>query len=101
MRDKKSYYERYGIYELRKIARDKGVKSPTILRRSEIIEKIELIESGIEKPCFNSKNRGRPAKEIEITKYKNYNCKDCKILKNITERLKELENMIEQYINEK
>lgn len=60
-------YENLGIYELRKLAREIGVKSPTSLRRAELIEKINAIESGAEQPYVNKSHVGRPTKEINFT----------------------------------
>ena len=53
-----------GIYELRTIARQIGVYSPTTLKKGEIIEKIQNIISGKEKPFVRKTKQGRPAKGI-------------------------------------
>ncbi len=53
-----------GIYELRTIARQIGVYSPTTLKKGEIIEKIQNIITGKEKPSEKKSKQGRPAKGI-------------------------------------
>ena len=53
-----------GIYELRTIARQIGVYSPTTLKKGEIIEKIQNIITGKEKPTARKTKQGRPAKGI-------------------------------------
>ena len=53
-----------GIYELRTIARQIGVYSPTTLKKGEIIEKIQNIITGKEKPSDKKSKQGRPAKGI-------------------------------------
>lgn len=60
-------YENLCIYELRKLAREIGVKSPTSLKRAELIEKINAIETGKELPCIMQTRRGRPIKQINFT----------------------------------
>lgn len=59
-------YEQFGIYELRKIARQKGVASPTKLRKKDLIEQITKIDSGEILPKANPINRGRPVKFINL-----------------------------------
>lgn len=58
-------FEETGIFELRTIARDLGVKSPTSLKKAELITKIKDIISGKEKPAERS-FRGRPVKDLFI-----------------------------------
>lgn len=53
-----------GIYELRTLARQIGVYSPTTLKKAEIIEKINNIITGKEKPIERKTKQGRPAKGI-------------------------------------
>lgn len=54
----------FGIYELRTIARQLGVYSPTLFKKDELITKIEDIMSGKEKPYVRKTKQGRPAKGI-------------------------------------
>lgn len=54
-------YENMGIYDLRNYARHIGVKSPTTLKRDELIQKInEIIEGNAPKEALTKK--GRPPK---------------------------------------
>lgn len=53
-----------GIFELRNIAREVGVYSPTTLKKQEIIEKIMRVVSGKEKPYIKTTKQGRPPKNI-------------------------------------
>lgn len=55
-----------GIYELRSLAREVGVKSPTTKKREQLVEQIKAISSGELKPIKNGKF-GRPVKKL-ITK---------------------------------
>lgn len=59
-------YEKLCIYELRKLAREIGVKSPTSLKRAQLLEKIKAIESGIEQPYIKKSNKGRPVKQLNF-----------------------------------
>jgi len=52
-------YEKLCIHELRAIARDKGVRCPTLLTKAELVGQIEKIESGEQQPYVRD-NRGRP-----------------------------------------
>lgn len=54
------------IYELRKLAREIGVKSPTSLKRADLIEKINSIKSGKELPYKRTTKKGRPVKQLNI-----------------------------------
>lgn len=62
----KEYLNNLGIYELRELARQKGVASPTHLKRAEIIQQIMEIEKGKLTPKFNTTKRGRPTKKHNI-----------------------------------
>lgn len=53
--------EQLGIYELRTLARNMGVSSPTTKRRDVLISEIKEIKAGKKKPNFNNK-LGRPVK---------------------------------------
>ena len=50
------------IFELRDLARQVGVKSPTIFRKEDLIDEMLLIISGKNEPYVNKNNLGRPAK---------------------------------------
>ena len=54
----KEQLEKFSVYDLRKIARNIGVKSPTILKKRQIIDEIMQIQSGLKQPNIPSK-RGR------------------------------------------
>ena len=56
--------ERLGIYELRSVARQVGVYSPTLYKKDVLIEKVLSIISGEEQPYIKKTNQGRPAKQI-------------------------------------
>lgn len=53
-----------GIFEIRNIAREVGVYSPTLLRKEELIEKIIRIINGVDKPYVKKTKQGRPPKSI-------------------------------------
>lgn len=57
-----------GIYELRKIGRDIGVKSPTSLKKEDLIFQILQIVKGNSVPLSSGNRRGRPPKEMSDTK---------------------------------
>lgn len=57
--------QQLSIYELRSIARNTGVKSPTTKRHNELIESILKIQNG-EEQAFSSK-KGRPPKNINFS----------------------------------
>ena len=61
-------YENMGIYDLRNYARHIGVKSPTTLKRDELIQKInEIIEGNAPKETLTRK--GRPPKHKADSKF--------------------------------
>ncbi|MBE5746295.1 MAG: hypothetical protein E7359_03305 [Clostridiales bacterium] len=53
-----------GIFEIRNIAREVGVYSPTTIKKETLIEKITNIVNGIEKPYVKKTKQGRPPKSI-------------------------------------
>lgn len=60
----KEALENLGIYELRNVARQVGVYSPTKFKKDVLIQKITAIVSGEESPHVRKTNQGRPAKQI-------------------------------------
>lgn len=54
------------IHELRDVARQLGVKSPTSLTKGRIIEEVRLIVSGDKDPYYNTHRQGRPTKAETI-----------------------------------
>ena len=60
----KEYYnlEMLRIHELRDLARKMGVKSPTTLKREELIKEINKIMQGEAKPYIKANKQGRPAR---------------------------------------
>lgn len=96
-------YKNLCIYELRKLAREIGVKSPTSLKRAELIEKINAIETGKELPFIKKTNKGRPVKKLnfEVSKeffdqdflnllltIKEYNTKQNEIINDFIKKIK-------------
>lgn len=62
-------YNDFGIYELRNIAREKGVKSPSTKKKNELIEDIIKLDSGVIKPYVNKTKQGRPCKNFSKIDY--------------------------------
>lgn len=60
----KEALEDLGIYELRSVARQVGVYSPSILKKEDLIKKILLVLTGKEEPYVKKNKQGRPAKNI-------------------------------------
>lgn len=60
----KEYYnlEMLRIHELRDLARKMGVKSPTTLKREDLIKEINKIMQGESKPYIKANKQGRPAR---------------------------------------
>ena len=56
--------EKLGIFEVRNIAREVGIYSPTTLKKQELVEKIIDVISGKEKPYLKTTKQGRPPKNI-------------------------------------
>ncbi len=66
MKVKESLYDDYCLYDLRKIAKEKGVPNPTTYRKKDLIKLMLQIDDGKIKPCFS--NKGRPTtKKINLT----------------------------------
>ena len=66
MKVKESMYDYYCLYDLRKIAKEKGVPNPTTYRKKDLIKQITQIDDGKIKPRFS--NKGRPTtKKISLT----------------------------------
>lgn len=53
-----------GIFELRNIARDVGVYSPTLFKKQELIDKIMRVITGKDEPYIKKTKQGRPPKNI-------------------------------------
>lgn len=60
----KEALENLGIYELRNVARQVGVYSPTKYKKEILVDKILAIIQGKEQPYVKKTNQGRPAKQI-------------------------------------
>ncbi len=54
------------IFELRNIAREMGVLSPTIYKKEELISKVLRIQNGEEKPQMPKSRQGRPPKSVFV-----------------------------------
>lgn len=57
----KEELNKLGIYDLRDVARKKGVRSPASKRKDQLITEIIDIQNGVQQPIFNNKF-GRPTK---------------------------------------
>lgn len=73
----KNYLDEYAlrqasIFELRNIAREMGVISPTIYKKETLIEKILKIMNGEEKPQMPKSRQGRPPKK-SLNEVNNFN----------------------------
>ena len=66
---KKDNLKQMSVYPLRKIGKDLGVKSPTSLKKNELIESILDIQSGKIKPV--SSKHGRPSLNSEYKSLEN------------------------------
>ncbi|MGN1208233.1 MAG: hypothetical protein ACI4TI_02070 [Christensenellales bacterium] len=56
--------EGLGIFEIRNIAREVGVYSPTTIKKHELIEKIMRVIRGEDQPYVKKTKQGRPPKNI-------------------------------------
>lgn len=56
--------EELGIFEIRNLAREVGVYSPTTLKKQELIEKILRVLNGKDEPYIKKTKQGRPPKNI-------------------------------------
>ena len=90
--------QNFSVFALREIGRELGVKSPSTLKKRDLIEAIINLENGLTKPYFSTK--GRPlmknktiTEEKEITSIKDVNTN--KKRKEYVE--KELDNIYEQF----
>lgn len=63
-------YEDLGIYQLRVLAREMGVKNATIYKKEDLIIKIRNIENGKTKPYVRKTKQGRPAKDVDMEEIK-------------------------------
>lgn len=63
-KSKEALVRSLGIFELRGLARELGVQSPTTKKRDELIEKILEIVSNGEEPVAQGKRKGRPYKKL-------------------------------------
>ena len=71
------YYENLNIYELREIARKKGVKCPTNKNRNYLIKEMLKIDNNEQEPYVNKTKQGRPVKNANsyLLKSKSINSK--------------------------
>ena len=106
MEYKKEFLAQINLHSLRVMARDIGVKSPTALTKSVLIDEIIKIQSGVKKPYVPNK-RGRPAgksiAEIQVISTQNERAKMLKIKEQvkkefIAEILKDIENKLEKLL---
>ena len=67
----KELLQQSSIFELRNIARDIGVYSPTIYKKEELIDKIFQIVNGEVKPYVPKSKQGRPPKSLSNPSRKN------------------------------
>jgi len=59
------------IHELRKLGQIVGVKSPSSLKKEELVDKIYEIVTGVKEPNIKKDKRGRPSKNIDFNIYAN------------------------------
>lgn len=85
-----SKYESLGIYELRTLAREIGVRDATIHKKMDLVKKIEEIENGTVKPYIRTSKQGRPPKKTDLQAVK-YFLQNFQINKDSSKR------MIEEY----
>ncbi len=106
MEYKREVLSQINIHSLRTIGRDVGVKAPTALTKSVLIDEIIKIQSGEKKPCVPSKT-GRPAgrciTEIQVNSNPNEKLNIIKIKKQakrelINDILKEIAIKLEKMI---
>ena len=98
--------QQINLYSLRNIARNIGVKAPTALTKTKLIDEIIQIQSGKKEPCVPSRV-GRPAgqlvSEIQLISNANENGKIKKIKEQakrelIGDILKEIEKKLEKLL---
>lgn len=68
---KYSLYNQVSIYELRNLAREKGVRCPSKKKKLDLINEIIQIDNGSKQPYIKTTNQGRPLKKtlnIDINK---------------------------------
>ncbi|MBE5746360.1 MAG: hypothetical protein E7359_03630 [Clostridiales bacterium] len=61
--EKYKFYNEFSIYDLRDIGRNRGVKSPTQLKKHDLIVEILNIENGKKEPHVKTSKQGRPTKK--------------------------------------
>ncbi len=106
MEYKRELLSQINIHSLRTIGRDIGVKAPTVLTKTVLIDEIIKIQSGEKKPCVPSKT-GRPAgrciTEIQVNSNPNEKSNIIKIKKQakkefINAVLQEIENKLNKIL---
>ena len=63
---------RSSVHKIREIARNIGVKSPTLLTKQKLIEQILKISNREIEPSFNKRKVGRPPKSLNLNTTDNY-----------------------------
>ncbi len=98
-----SIYEKYSIYELRNIARQLGVKSPTTKKHAQLVAEIEEKKQSNE--IVITSKKGRPSKEFFMLKevvVQNQNIpNDCVLVKknDINSIIKDIEELLNNLKN--
>lgn len=82
-----NYYKQFGIRDLREHGRTIGVKSPTTLKKVDLINEIVAIESGEKAPFYT--NMGRPC-------YKTFNGES--IRADREEKLRKIDELAEEFL---
>lgn len=85
------------IFELRNIAREMGVNSPTIYKKEVLIEKILKIMNGEEKPQMPKSRQGRPPKNLNSHKIVNQNSENIVSYKDLISSQQSVENEERSY----
>ena len=61
------YLDGLSVYEVRNIARELGVRSPTTEKKGELIEQIVMVAAGLVSPLGKMTNKGAPPKAAKVS----------------------------------
>lgn len=64
----KEYLEKLLFADVREVARGIGVQSPTLFKKSDLIDKILAVQSGLAVPYYSKRGRKRKSRAIECEK---------------------------------
>ncbi len=60
------YMDGLSVYEVRNIAREMGIRSPTTEKKGELIDQIISVEAGLYSPAVKTSNKGAPTKAAKV-----------------------------------